>query len=109
MQILPIDVVSLVSAFMGILVVLIPIAGLTLRFALKPFVESLGRWMEARGAREEVELVSRRVAFLEQQLESVEATVQRLAEATEFDRQLRASQGRPPQREAPALPTGSPR
>lgn len=88
MQVLPIDLTALLAVFMGCLIVLTPIAGLTLRFALKPMVDALGRWSEMRGSRDAVELLGKRVAFLEQQLETLESTVQRLAEVSEFDRQL---------------------
>lgn len=88
MEVLPIDLTSLLAVFLGSLIVLTPIAGLTLRFALKPIVDALGRWSEMRSSRDEVELLAKRVAFLEQQLETLESTVQRLAEVSEFDRQL---------------------
>ncbi|MBI4521798.1 MAG: hypothetical protein HY701_13230 [Gemmatimonadetes bacterium] len=84
----PIDVTAVVAVFMGTLTVLIPIAGLTMRFALKPVVESLSRWSEGRQSREDVEILNRRVALLEQQIENLEGSVRRFAEAADFDRQL---------------------
>ena len=68
--VLPVDLTAIVAIVMGMLTVLIPIAGLTARFALKPVVESLAR--------------------LEQQSESLEDTVKRLQEERDFDRELQA-------------------
>ena len=45
--VLPIDLTAIVAIVMGMLVVLIPVAGLTARFALKPVVEALARYRES--------------------------------------------------------------
>ncbi len=90
MQILPIDVVALVATVMGTMIVLIPVAGLTMRFALKPTVEALGRFFEKRGADETLGILERRVALLEHQLEAMEGSVRRLEEVTEFHDRLQA-------------------
>lgn len=90
MQILPVDLTALVSAFMGILVVLVPVTGLTLRFALKPTVEALGRFFEGKGSDEAMRILERRIALLEQQLEATETEVHRLQQVTEFHDRLRA-------------------
>ncbi|MGD8318903.1 MAG: hypothetical protein PVJ02_00565 [Gemmatimonadota bacterium] len=88
MQILPIDLTSLISAILGISIVLIPVIGLTIRFALKPTVETLSRFFDHRGLDETVSILERRMALMEQQIESMEHTVHRLAEVTEFHRAL---------------------
>lgn len=88
MQILPIDLVALVSVILGISIVLIPVIGLTARFALKPTVETLGRFFEHRGLDESVHIMERRMALMEQQIETLEGTVKRLSEVTEFHRAL---------------------
>jgi hypothetical protein len=90
MQILPIDVVGLVATILGISIVLIPVIGLTARFALKPTVEALGRFFEHKGLDESVHILERRMALMEQQLESIGDSVQRLAEVSEFHRALEA-------------------
>lgn len=88
MEVLPIDLTEIVSIVLGLSVVLIPIAGLTARFALKPLVESLTQVNEVRGVEETVAITERRVALLEQQLEQMDQTVRRLRETHDFDRAL---------------------
>jgi hypothetical protein len=73
--------------------VLIPVAGLTARFALKPIVEAIARMRESQTAGQEVGLLERRVALLEQQVQQIDGSVDRLAEASEFDRKLEAAPG----------------
>jgi hypothetical protein len=90
MEILPIDLTAIVSIVMGVSVVLIPVAGLTARFALKPLVESLAKVNEVRGVEETVAITERRVALLEQQLEVMESSVRSLEEGREFDRALQS-------------------
>jgi hypothetical protein len=88
MQILPIDLTSLVAVILGISIVLVPVIGLTARFALKPTVEALGRFFDHKGLDESVHILERRMALMEQQIESLDASVKRLAEVTEFHNQL---------------------
>jgi hypothetical protein len=93
MQILPIDLTAIVAIVMGVSVVLIPVAGVTARFALKPLVESLVRVFEVKGMEETLAIAERRVALLEQQMEALEATVRHLEEGQTFDRQLASGSG----------------
>jgi hypothetical protein len=93
MQILPIDLTAIVAIIMGMSVVLIPVAGVTARFALKPLVESLVRVFEVKGMEETLAIAERRVALLEQQMEALEATVHHLEEGQTFDRQLASGSG----------------
>jgi len=88
----PLDLVPLVATVMGLLVVLIPISGLTARFALKPVVEAVARMRESQGSPREVAILEQRVALLEQQLSNVETDVNRLEESRDFERQLRAGE-----------------
>ena len=90
MQIQPIDVTNLVATVLGISLILIPVLGFTARFALKPVVEALSHLFESRSVEGTVEVLERRVAFLEQQLEDVEASVSRVAEAQAFHAALEA-------------------
>jgi hypothetical protein len=93
--ILPVDLTALLAVFMGTSIVLIPIIGLTARFALKPTVEALTKLFEKKGGDEAILILERRMALIEHQLESIESNVTRLAETTEFDRKLGAApQGR---------------
>jgi hypothetical protein len=95
MDLLPIDLTALLAVFMGISIVLVPVIGLTARFALKPTVEALSRLFERRGMEDSVAILERRMALLEQQMESLDGSVKRLAEVAEFHKAL--GSGDPPQ------------
>ncbi len=95
MQVLPVDLTALLAVFMGISIVLIPIIGITARFALKPTVEALARLFEHKGMEDTVGILERRMALLEQQMESLDGSVKRLAEVAEFHKAL--GSGGPPQ------------
>lgn len=92
MEVLPIDLTSVIAVIMGTSIVLIPVIGLTARFALKPTVEALSRVFEGRSKDETVLMLERRVALLEQQVDAVEGSVGRLAETSNFDAQLRSGE-----------------
>ena len=81
---------GLVAVTLGCLIVLVPIAGLTARFALKPIVESMAKVRELQGgtAGRELNVLEQRVALLEQQYQNLEGSVHRIGELKEFDRQL---------------------
>jgi hypothetical protein len=87
------SLVPLAAVIMGTLIVLIPIAGLTARFAIKPIVEAMARLRESPGASREISILEQRVALLEQQVQNVESSVDRIGAAREFDRQLGSGQG----------------
>ena len=88
--IMPIDLTALLSVFMGISIVLIPVIGLTARFALKPTVEALSRFFDRRGDDETISILERRMALMEQQIESIEGNVDRLVEMNEFHHELKS-------------------
>ena len=76
-----------------ILIVLIPVIGFTLRFAIKPFLRD--RDLMGGGQRgPALPKADERLDRMEQQLEQIEASVNRLLEVAEFDRQLKS--GQPP-------------
>lgn len=89
MQVLPIDLTAVIAMVMGISVILIPVIGMTARYALKPTVEALSQFFEGRGRDESTRLLERRVALLEQQVDVLESGLRRVEEATEFDQRLR--------------------
>lgn len=89
MQIEPVNLVAVIGTIMGISIVLIPVIGLTARFALKPVVEALAKVFEGRATDESIQILERRMGLLEAQIESMENTVNRLADAAEFDARLR--------------------
>ena len=93
MNVVPVDLVALVSSVMGISIVLFPVIGLTIRFALKPTVEALSRFFDHKGLDENVHIMERRMALMEQQIQSIESNVAQLAEVTDFHNQLRSGTG----------------
>ena len=95
MQLEPIDLTSIIAVIMGISIVLIPVIGLTARFALKPAVEALSRLFESRGTDESLQIFERRIGLLETQIETLENTVRRLEETTDFDAKLRSGSTQP--------------
>ena len=101
-DILPIDLTALLAVFMGVSVVLVPVIGLTARFALKPTVEALSRFFDKKGSDEAVSILERRMALMEQQLESIESSVQRIADTAEFDHDLAAPAQGPAQISGPS-------
>lgn len=111
MQILPIDLTSLVAVILGISIVLIPVAGVTARFVLKPVVDALGRFQAGRSSEESIQLMDRRMSLLEAQLEGLQHSVDRLVEVSEFNAELRSSRTGTslpaPEQDAPAPPTAA--
>ncbi|HSJ13209.1 MAG TPA: hypothetical protein VK939_02265 [Longimicrobiales bacterium] len=92
MEVLPVDLTALVAVVMGTLMFLIPIAGFTLRFAIKPIAEAMARMREGGNEREALALLERRMSLLEQELHGLGGMREdfaRLLEEAEFQRQLR--------------------
>ncbi len=86
-------IVPVVAIVLGSLMVLIPVAGFTARFAFKPIVESMARLRELQASSPtggDVRQLEQRVAAIEHQLEGMDTSLQRLVEAKEFDRQLQS-------------------
>ncbi len=90
--------IPIVAIVMGMLTVLIPITGLTLRFALKPIAESVAKMRQAEGAGRELSLVVQRVALLEQQIAGMDTSIEQLVEADDFRTRLEAPAESPPDR-----------
>jgi hypothetical protein len=76
-ELLPIDLTALVASTLGMMVVIIPVLGLTIRFAARPLVEALrsagviGTPALAQGgaaSTRDLELLARRVVELEQEV-----------------------------------------
>jgi len=88
MQIQPVDITGLISSILGISIVLIPVIGLTARFALNPTVEALAKLFEKRGADETMRVIERRIELQEQEIAMLRATVDSLAQGRDFERQL---------------------
>lgn len=79
------DILAISAIF---LCVFTPIAGLTLRFALKPIVDSIARLLEARAnsapAAAASELNERRMALLETELSVMRQELLRVTEQKDF-------------------------
>jgi hypothetical protein len=93
MEIMPVDLNAVLGIVLGMLAVLIPITGLTARFAIKPITESLAKLRQSNADRQVIEMLERRVSLLEQEvhgLGGMRDEVSRLVEEAEFQRQLKS-------------------
>ena len=72
------------------------------RFALKPVVDAFGRFMATKGTEETIAIVERRMLLLEEQVEAMKGSVDRLLEVAEFEAQLKSG------KTAPELTAGTP-
>ena len=99
---MPIDLVGLAGVIMGSLIVLIPVAGLTARFAMKPVVESMAKLRQSSNQGEAVNMLERRITLLEkevQNLSGIRDDLGRLVEEMEFQRQLSSGTRQQPTQE----------
>ena len=90
MQITPIDLTALVATVLGISIVLVPVIGLTARFALTPAVEALSRLFDKGSSDKSLQILERRMELQEQEVEALRNAVRSLSEGREFERQLAA-------------------
>jgi hypothetical protein len=60
--------IPIVAILVGGLLLAIPLAGLTLRFAIKPALQVIAQYREEPGVRQELHLLEQRIALLEEQL-----------------------------------------
>lgn len=87
------DYTAIVGIVMGSLMFLIPIAGFTARFAMKPIVDSIAKLRDSSARGEAIQLIERRLALLEQEVQSmtnIKEEVARLVDELEFQRKLGA-------------------
>lgn len=87
---MPVDWVSLAAVVMGTLIVLIPVAGITLRFALKPVTEAVLAFKASQGRERQIDILEKRVTYLEQQNENLESEMRRIGRVVEFHEKLEA-------------------
>jgi len=95
MQLEPVNLVALVGTILGISIVLIPVIGVTARFALNPVVDALSKLFDVRSSDETLRILERRLELQEQEISVLNQTVQGLSEAHDFERRLAAPPGRP--------------
>jgi len=90
MQISP-QLIGLTAVVMGSLTILIPIAGITARIALKPIVEAMARYREVKGSDDAVVMLERRMSLMEEQLHGMDRSLRLLVEDADFRRRLEIS------------------
>jgi hypothetical protein len=80
-----VDLTALAAIWMGGSVILVPLAGITARYGIRPLLDSVAR-LRAAGARPETEALEGRFEALERGLEDLARAVDRLAEESRHDR-----------------------
>jgi hypothetical protein len=70
------------------LVVLVPVFGLTLRFAIKPFFDTWAEIQRSRVNDDHSDLLARQVSLLELELPDVQRTLQSVTDSQDFQRRL---------------------
>jgi hypothetical protein len=88
---IPGELLGLTAIVLGGLAVLIPIAGITARIALKPVVEAMARYRELKGAEDSVTMLERRMTLMEEQLHGMDRSLRLLVEDADFRRRLESS------------------
>lgn len=89
--------IGLVAVVLGSLVVLIPVAGLTARFALRSWIDRGLAVLEARQTNQPAQLAAdvrrleQRLAWMEQEMETNTSRTQELLDRTELQERLTAS------------------
>ena len=64
----PVDVTQLVAASLALMIPLVAVLGFTVRFAAKPLVDALAKLRENGAPARDLEVLSRRVLELEQEV-----------------------------------------
>lgn len=75
---------DIVFALVFFLLAFIPVAGLALRFAVKPLVDSIARLLELRATSASAESIEKRLAALEEQLRALRTDQRRLLERADI-------------------------
>ena len=88
---IPGELLGLTAIILGGLTVLIPIAGVTARVALKPIVEAMARYREMKGSDDAVTMLERRMSLMEEQLHGMDRSLRLLVEDADFRRRLEMS------------------
>jgi hypothetical protein len=83
-------IIGLTAVVLGGLAILIPIAGLTARFALKPVIEAITHFRGAQVGDQRIAFMEQRINLLEEQLHAMEREQSRLVEDNDFRKQLEA-------------------
>jgi hypothetical protein len=98
--------IPLLGIFFGGLIVLVPVIGITARIALRPMMDGWARYREMKGNDESVLLLERRMALMEEHLNSIDRSVQMLLDDSDFRRRLETGSPAPaalPRPDAPPV------
>lgn len=79
---------EILAMLLTALVTLTVVGGFVIRFSLKPIVDSIARLMELRANNADSELLERRVALLEQEVQLLKMQRDQVIEERDFARQL---------------------
>ena len=79
---------GMLAVLLGGIVVLVPVLGLTVRYALRPMIESWVKMKTNPTLESQNELLARQVALLEAEVQHLQGTVQGLLEGQVFQRAL---------------------
>jgi hypothetical protein len=82
------DWAEILGIGMAALIVLIPITGFTLRFAIKPISEAIAQMRGGPSGSGEVAALRQQVESLQHQMSGIESSMHRLVEAQEFQAEL---------------------
>lgn len=85
---------GLLAVLLGGIVVLVPVVGLTARYALRPMVDSWAKVKTNPTLESQNELLARQVALLEAEIQHLQTTVHGLVEGQEFQRALQGDKAR---------------
>jgi hypothetical protein len=88
---IPGELLGLTAIVFGGLAVLVPIAGITARIALKPVVEAMARYREMKGSDDAVTMLERRMSLMEEQLHGMDRSLRLLVEDADFRRRLESA------------------
>jgi hypothetical protein len=92
---------GVLAVLLGGLVVIIPIAGLTVRFAFRPVIQSWLELKERQLTNPSSDLLQQRVSLLEAELQQVQHQLRAVTEADEFRRLMEESGSAAPRPRAP--------
>ena len=79
------------GTILGILIVLIPVGGITTRFAMSSTGDVLSRLFEAKRPGDTIRILETRLDLQEQEIAMLHQTVHTLSDGNEFSRQLAGS------------------
>ena len=95
---------QLIETLAVFLVVFVPVVGITARIALKPLIEAFAKNIQARQSSEALQLIERRMALLEQEMQVMRGEVHQIGDERDFYRRLSAGSASASDAEVPPSP-----